>query len=141
MKTKQNRQPTAVYSGVILILSGGRGRTNPDPKPTRNWRETWLRRFRSFFSIAPIWVDCDLRIADHVFASSHYQWKPCEVVFCRVRTNHTRGIYRGYYPTNNCCKFCRTFIPVPGTSGSSVRPWPQYPRYRYSMFCTRPELL
>ena len=40
-----------------------------------------------------------------------------------------------------CKTFCTTFIPVPGTSGSSVRPWPQYPRYGYSMFCTRSELL
>ena len=44
-----------------------------------------------------------------------------KVGFCRVRTNHTRGIYLGYYPTKNFCEFCRTFIPVPGTSGSSVR--------------------
>ena len=35
--------------------------------------------------------------------------------------NHARGIYPGYYPTKNFCKFCRTFIPVPGTSVSSVR--------------------
>ena len=34
--------------------------------------------------------------------------------------NHTRGIYPGYYRTENFCKFCRTFIPVPGTSVSSV---------------------
>ena len=33
----------------------------------------------------------------------------------------------GYSHTKNFCKFCRTFIPVPGTSGSSVR-W---------KFCTR----
>ena len=45
-----------------------------------------------------------------------------KVVLCRVRTNHTRDVYPGYYPdTKNFCKFCRTFIPVPGTSGSSVR--------------------
>ena len=50
-----------------------------------------------------------------------------KVVFCRVRTNHTRGIYPGYYPTKNFCKFCRTFIPVPGTSGSSVRQSYPYP--------------
>ena len=30
------------------------------------------------------------------------------------------GIYPGYYPTKNLCKFCRTFIPVPGTFGSSL---------------------
>ena len=36
---------------------------------------------------------------------------------CSVRyvQNHIRGIYPGYYPTKNFCKFCRTFIPVPGT--------------------------
>ena len=43
-----------------------------------------------------------------------------KVVFCRVRTNHTRGIYPGYYPAKSFCEFCRTFIPAPGTSGSSV---------------------
>ena len=47
--------------------------------------------------------------------------------------NHTRGIYRGYYPTKNFCKFCRTFIPVPGTSVSSVRPCHKYPGYGYSI--------
>ena len=82
----------------------------------------------------------------------------CKVVFCRVRANHTRvfipgtrGIYPGYCPTKNFCKFCRTFtpvpgnlwkfcgafIPVPGISASSVRPWPQYPGYGYSTFCAR----
>ena len=30
--------------------------------------------------------------------------------------------YPGYYTSKNFCKFCRTFIPVPGTYGSSVRP-------------------
>ena len=45
----------------------------------------------------------------------------CKVVFCRVRTNRTRGSYSGYYPINNFCKFCGAFIPVPRTSGSSVR--------------------
>ena len=44
-----------------------------------------------------------------------------KVVFCRVRTNRTRGIYPGYNPTKNFCKFCRPFVPVPGTSGDSVR--------------------
>ena len=61
--------------------------------------------------------------------------------------NHTRGIYRRYYPTKNFCKFCRTFIPVPGTcvgyvrhshpypeSASSVRPCHKYPGYGYSFF-------
>ena len=35
--------------------------------------------------------------------------------------NDTRGIYPGYYPTNDICNLCRTLIPVPGSSGSSVR--------------------
>ena len=50
-----------------------------------------------------------------------------KVGFCRVRTNHTRGIYPGYYPTKKFCEFCRTFIPVPGTSGSYVRHSYPYP--------------
>ena len=37
-----------------------------------------------------------------------------EVVFRKVPTNHTRGIYPGYYPTKNLCKFSRTCIPQPG---------------------------
>ena len=41
--------------------------------------------------------------------------------------NHTRGIYPGYHPTKNFCKFCRTFIPVPETSVSSVRLSNPYP--------------
>ena len=42
--------------------------------------------------------------------------------FFRVRTEpYPRGIYPGYCPTKNFCKFCRTFIPVPGNSVSSVR--------------------
>ena len=32
---------------------------------------------------------------------------------------HTPGFTR----TRNFCKFCTTFVPVPGTSSSSVRPW------------------
>ena len=39
------------------------------------------------------------------------------VVFGRVRTD----IYPGYDPTKKFRKFCRTSIPVPGTSVSSVR--------------------
>ena len=57
----------------------------------------------------------------------HY-FHSCKVVFCRLHTEPYPGIYSGYYPTNNLCKFCRTFIPVPGTSVSSVRhsyPYPQ----------------
>ena len=45
-----------------------------------------------------------------------------KIVFCRVQTDHTLGIYPGYYPTKNFWKFCRTFTPVPRISGSSVRP-------------------
>ena len=65
--------------------------------------------------------------------------------------NHTRGIYPGYYPTKNFCKFCRTFIPVPGTCVSSVlhtrtrnfcklcTPVPQIPGVRVQHFYTCPE--
>ena len=42
-------------------------------------------------------------------------------VFCRVRTNRALGIYPGYYPTKNFCKFCRAFAPVPRIPGGSVR--------------------
>ena len=44
-----------------------------------------------------------------------------KVLFCRVLTKRTEGIYPGYYPPKILCKICRTFLPVPGTSGSSVR--------------------
>ena len=79
------------------------------------------------------------------------QTKFSKVVFCRVGTNHTRVcIDPGYYPTKNFCKFCRTFIPVPGTywkfcttfipvpgtSGSSARESHKYPGYRYIVFIT-----
>ena len=41
------------------------------------------------------------------------------------------------YPTKNLfCKFCRTFISVPGTSGSSVRQCHKYPGYGYITFIT-----
>ena len=36
--------------------------------------------------------------------------------------------------TRNFCEFCRTFIPVPETSVSCVRPVPQYQGYGYSFF-------
>ena len=42
--------------------------------------------------------------------------------------NHSRGITR----TLNYCKLCATFIPIPGTSESSVRPW-HYPGYGYAL--------
>ena len=47
--------------------------------------------------------------------------KVSEVVFCRVLTNRTRGIYPGHYPTTNFCKFYKAIIPVSGTSVSSVK--------------------
>ena len=56
-------------------------------------------------------------------------------VFCRVRTNRTRSIYPGCYPTENSCKLCRAFIPVPGASGSSVRHSYLYPEHFWK-FCT-----
>ena len=37
------------------------------------------------------------------------------------------GIYPGYYPTENFCNYCRTLIPEPGTSVSSVRRWHKDP--------------
>ena len=49
--------------------------------------------------------------------------------------NNIPGIYPGYYPTKNSCKFCRTFIPVPGTSVSSRRhlyPYPELLRALYA---------
>ena len=36
-------------------------------------------------------------------------------------------LYPGITRTRNCCKFCRAFIPVPGTIVSYVHPVPQYP--------------
>ena len=48
------------------------------------------------------------------------------VLFVRYTQNHTRGIYPGYYPTENFCDFCRTLKPLPGISVSSVQPYP-YP--------------
>ena len=57
-------------------------------------------------------------------------------LLCRLSVgyvqNHTRGIYPEWYPANKFWKFCKTCIPVPGTSVSSVRPWPQYLRDGYS---------
>ena len=42
---------------------------------------------------------------------------------CRVRTEPYSRYFPGYYTYRNFCKFCTTFIPVPGASASSVRPW------------------
>ena len=64
------------------------------------------------------------------------------------------GYYADYYPTKNSYKFCRTFIPVAGTSGSSGRlpyPYPELQEVLYTRghnawgtctaFDTRSELL
>ena len=55
---------------------------------------------------------------------------------CRVRVTqkHTWGIIPGYYHTKNFCNFCRTLMPVPATSGSSVRRCHKDPEYGYGMF-------
>ena len=77
----------------------------------------------------------------------------CKVVFCRVGTNHTRVFTRVFTPgiklqktfvvvfmqdintrTWKFLKFCTTVIPVPGTSGSSVRQCHKYPGYGYIIF-------
>ena len=57
-----------------------------------------------------------------------------KVGFCRVRTEPYPGYLPGYYPTKNFCKFCRTFIPVPRTSVSSVQL--SYPYPNICEFCT-----
>ena len=69
-----------------------------------------------------------------------------KVVFCRIRTElypgylprvipyNARGIYRGYYPAKNFCKFCRTFIPVPRTCVSSVRHSYPYPELLEALY-------
>ena len=44
----------------------------------------------------------------------------CSVGF--VQNIRDRGKYPRCYPTKNFCKFCRTFIPIPGTSVCAVRP-------------------
>ena len=61
--------------------------------------------------------------------------RPCH------NTWNFRKFSKIFMPVPEISEFCRTFIPVPGTSVSSVRPVPQYPGYGYSFFCTRPELL
>ena len=45
-------------------------------------------------------------------------------------------IYPGYYPTKNFCKFCRTFMLVPRTTGSSVRHSHSYPELLELLYCT-----
>ena len=57
-----------------------------------------------------------------------------KVVFCRVRTNRTRRVDPGFFPTKNFCNFCRAFIPVPGTSRSSVRHSYLYPEPLEAMY-------
>ena len=80
----------------------------------------------------------------------------CKVVFCRVRTNHTRGMVftpgitlqrtsvssEGHsYPYPELREVLYDIHTVPESSGSSVRPWPQYPGNGYSMSRTRSEFL
>ena len=48
-------------------------------------------------------------------------WKHPKIFSSRVRTNHTRGVYPGRFIRNNFCTFCKAFISVPGSSGSSIR--------------------
>ena len=89
-------------------------------------------------------------------AVAHRIWCCCTLKnpkLCSVGhvQNHTRNIYPRYYPTKNFCKFCRTFIPVPGTCVSSVlhtrtrnfcklcTPVPQIPGVRVQHFYTCPE--
>ena len=55
----------------------------------------------------------------------HIELLPRGCVFTRVFTR-----------TRNFCKFCRIFIPVPGTSVSSARQCHKYPGYGYSIFIT-----
>ena len=73
---------------------------------------------------------------------------PGNIISRLCSVGYVQNQTRGYYPTTTFCKFCRTFIPVPGTSVryvrhsypypelyvSSVRPWPQYPGYGYNSF-------
>ena len=44
-----------------------------------------------------------------------------------------RRVHTTPYPTKNFCNFCRTRLPVPGTSGSSVRRGHKDPGYVYGM--------
>ena len=75
---------------------------------------------------------CIFRQRDEVGGTTKQFFK---VVVCRVRTNHTQGIYPGYYPTKNFCKFCKTFIPVPVISASSAcLLWLKCPGYRCSIY-------
>ena len=102
---------------------------SPSPLLCPNHRQTWLLVVRQLCW----WTGCkklDWRVED-----IDYNVK---VVSCRVRTNHSRGICPGYSPAKNFCKFSRTFIPVPGTSGNSVRqpyPYPELLRVPYAGQC------
>ena len=64
--------------------------------------------------------------------------------FCKFCTpvpqypEHLEVLQDFHARTRNFCELCRTFIPVPGTSVSSVRPAPQYPGYGYSIFLYPP---
>ena len=68
--------------------------------------------------------------------NTHHEESKKLLNLCSVRRVHTEpypGYLPGYYPTKNFCKFCVTFIPVPGNTVSSVRPWPQYPGNGYNV--------
>ena len=47
---------------------------------------------------------------------------------------HGCVLYPGYYPTNIFCKFCRTLIPVLGTSSTSVRLSYPHPELLYVLY-------
>ena len=63
-----------------------------------------------------------------------------KVVLCRVLTEPYPEYLPGYYLTNDFCMFCMTFIPVPGTYVSAVRPC-HNTRGTGTVFHTCPELL
>ena len=60
---------------------------------------------------------------DRSNVNTHHKSKTFSL--CSVRRVHTEpypGYLPGYYPTKNFCKFCTTFVPVPGASVSYVHP-------------------
>ena len=58
------------------------------------------------------------------------------VILCQLRV-----LTRDFTRTRNFCKFCRIFIPVPGTSVSSVHQCHKNPKYGNSISYLPPELL
>ena len=61
--------------------------------------------------------------------------KYCKILFCRVHSGPYSGVFtRGYYPANNFCVFCATFIPVPRTYAKVLLrfpyPYPESTTYR-----------